>query len=37
MKLVLSHLKDISNISWSLDIPLKDLGFDSLDTIDFIV
>lgn len=37
MLLVLKNVKDLSQVNWSLDTKLEEVGFDSLDTIDFIV
>jgi acyl carrier protein len=37
MRLVFSNLKDLDKFNWSLDNQLEQVGFDSLDTIDFIV
>lgn len=37
MRLVLQNLKDLKDVQWDLNSRLEDIGFDSLDTIDYIV
>jgi hypothetical protein len=37
MELVVKNIKNLEGINWSLDTPLEQIGFDSLDTIDYIV
>lgn len=37
MRLVFGNLKDLEKFKWNLDTQLEQVGFDSLDTIDFIV